>query len=155
MGLAHQKRFLSQGVPERFLFVRKQFKAYCPPVTRGRPWPAMAHCSIRKVGWVRNARAAGRVILRRGRRSEMVKINQKPQKIPEHLLHIADSIRLTGNVPGAHPASTSNYHFSCSDAEFALYDTSHFLDQYFSKIDTEVTHYYTLTINLTDRAPEG
>src|SRR3990172_4625531 len=28
--------------------------------------------------------------------------SQKPQPIPEHLLHIADSIRLIGNVPGAH-----------------------------------------------------
>jgi hypothetical protein len=27
--------------------------------------------------------------------------NQRPQPIPEHLLHVADSIRLIGNVPGA------------------------------------------------------
>lgn len=27
---------------------------------------------------------------------------QKPSPIPEHLLHVADSIRLIGNVPGAH-----------------------------------------------------
>jgi hypothetical protein len=73
---------------------------------------------------------------------------QKPQPIPEHLLHIADSIRLIGNVPGAHAADIVGYHFSRSDAEFALHAASHFLDQYFSKIDTEVSQYYTLTIDL-------
>lgn len=78
---------------------------------------------------------------------------QKPQPIPEHLLHIADSIRLIGNVPGAHAADIAGYHFSRSDAEFALYAASHFLDQYFSKIDTEVTQYYTLTVDLA-RASE-
>lgn len=78
---------------------------------------------------------------------------QKPQPIPEHLLHIADSIRLIGNVPGAHAADIAGYHFSRSDAEFALYAASHFLDQYFSKIDTEVSEYYTLTIDL-QQAPE-
>ena len=80
---------------------------------------------------------------------------QKPPSIPEHLLHIADSIRLIGNVPGAHPADISNYSFSRSDAEFALYATSHFLEQYFSKIDTEVTQYYTLTIDLSDGAEDS
>ena len=78
---------------------------------------------------------------------------QKPQPIPEHLLHIADSIRLIGNVPGAHAAEIAGYHFSRSDAEFALYAAGHFLDQYFSKIDTEVSQYYTLTIDL-QQAPE-
>jgi hypothetical protein len=78
---------------------------------------------------------------------------QKPQPIPEHLLHVADSIRLIGNVPGAHAADIAGYHFSRSDAEFALYAASHFLDQYFSKIDTEVSQYYTLTIDL-QQAPE-
>lgn len=72
--------------------------------------------------------------------------NQKPSLIPEHLLHVADSIRVIGNVPGAHATDIANYHFSRSDAEFALYATIHFLDQYFSKIDKEVTEYYTLTI---------
>ena len=42
----------------------------------------------------------------------------------------------------------ADYHFSRSDAEFALYATIHFLDQYFSKIDKEVTQYYTVTIDL-------
>ena len=78
---------------------------------------------------------------------------QRPQPIPEHLLHIADSIRLIGNVPGAHAADIPGYHFSRSDAEFALYAASHFLEQYFSKIDTEVSRYYTLTIDL-QQAPD-
>ena len=74
--------------------------------------------------------------------------NQKPSPIPEHLLHIADAIRLIGNVPGAHATDIANYHFSRSDAEFALYAVIHFLDQYFSKIDKEVTEYYQMTIDL-------
>jgi hypothetical protein len=76
--------------------------------------------------------------------------SQKPSPIPDHLLHVADSIRLVGNVPGAHASEIANYHFSRSDAEFALFATVHFLDQYFSKIDKEVTQYYTVTIGLTD-----
>jgi hypothetical protein len=75
---------------------------------------------------------------------------QKPSPIPDHLLHLADSVRLIGNVPGAHASDIANYHFSRCDAEFALYATVHFLDQYFSKIDKEVTEYYTVTIDLTD-----
>jgi hypothetical protein len=71
---------------------------------------------------------------------------QKPSPIPDHLLYLADSIRVIGNVPGAHAADIVNYHFSRGDAEFALYATTHFLDLYFSKIDKEVTQYYTLTI---------
>jgi hypothetical protein len=80
--------------------------------------------------------------------------SRKPRLIPEHLLHIADSIRVIGNVPGAHAADIVNYHFSRSDAEFALYATIHFLDQYFSKIDKDVTQYYTLTINLDGETEE-
>ena len=80
--------------------------------------------------------------------------SQKPLPIPEHLLHVADSIRLIGNVPGAHAADITNYSFSRSDAEFALYATTHFLEQYFSKIDTEVSQYYTLTIDLSDGAED-
>jgi len=75
---------------------------------------------------------------------------QKPSLIPEHLLHVADSIRVIGNVPGAHAADIANYHFSRSDAEFALYAATHFLDLYFSKIDKEITQYYTLNIDLND-----
>jgi len=78
---------------------------------------------------------------------------QKPSLIPEHLLHVADSIRVIGNVPGAHAADIANYHFSRSDAEFALYATIHVLDQYFLKIDKEVTQYYTLTVDFND-APQ-
>jgi hypothetical protein len=74
--------------------------------------------------------------------------NANPSPVPEHLLHIADSIRLIGNVPGTHAAAMEGYRFSRSDAEFALYATHHFLEQYFSKIDPEVTQYYTLTIDL-------
>jgi Domain of unknown function (DUF4145) len=73
---------------------------------------------------------------------------QAPSPIPEHLLHIADSIRVIGNVPGAHAVDLAADHFSRSDAEFALYATTHFLDQYFSKIDKEVTQYYSLTIDV-------
>ena len=79
---------------------------------------------------------------------------QKPSPIPDHLLHVADSIRVIGNVPGAHAADIANYFFSRSDAEFALYATTHFLDQYFSKIDKDVTQYYTLTIDLKDQPHE-
>jgi len=68
-------------------------------------------------------------------------------------LHVADSLRLIGNVPGAHAAEIANYHFSRSDAEFAVYAVTHFLDQYFSKIDKEVTQYYTVTIDLNDKSP--
>ena len=75
--------------------------------------------------------------------------NRKPLPIPEHLLHIADAVRLIGNVPGAHASDLANYHFSRSDAEFALYATTHFLDQYFSKIDQEVGRYYQVTIDLS------
>ena len=76
--------------------------------------------------------------------------NQNPPSIPDHLLHVADSIRVIGNVPGAHAADIPEYHFSRSDAEFALYATIHFLDQYFAKIDPEVTKYYRLTIDLNE-----
>lgn len=76
---------------------------------------------------------------------------QKPSPIPDHLLHVADSIRLIGNVPGAHAAEIPNYHFSRSDAEFTLYATIHFLDQYFSKIDQEVTQYYAVTIDVENK----
>ena len=79
---------------------------------------------------------------------------QKPSPIPDHLLHVADSIRVIGNVPGAHAADIADYHLSRSDAEFALYATTHFLEQYFSKIDKEVTQYYTLTIDLTEKTQE-
>ena len=72
------------------------------------------------------------------------------QPIPFHLLHVADSVRLIGNVPGAHAQEIEDYQFSRSDAEFALQATSHFVTQYFSKVDSEVTEYYSLSIELDD-----
>jgi HEPN domain-containing protein len=82
----------------------------------------------------------------------ITELRKEPAKpIPDHLLHIADSVRLIGNVPGAHAADLPNYQFTRSDAEYALYAVSHFLDQYFSKVDAEVTQYYELTIDLGDK----
>jgi len=74
----------------------------------------------------------------------------EPPIIPLHLLHLLDSVRLIGNVPGAHAEEIPDYPFSKSDAEFALASVHYFLDQYFSKIDPEVTQYYTLTIDLSE-----
>ncbi len=76
-----------------------------------------------------------------------------PPRIPEHLLHVLDSIRLIGNVPGAHPEDIEGYKFTKHDAEFALASVYYFLEQYFSKLDTEVNEYYTLTIDLGDDEP--
>jgi len=73
---------------------------------------------------------------------------QRPPSIPGHLLHVLDSIRVIGNVPGAHAAEVENYQFSAGDAEFVLASVHYFIRQYFSKIDTEVSKYYTLTIDL-------
>jgi hypothetical protein len=76
--------------------------------------------------------------------------NTNPATIPAHLLHIADSLRVLGNVPGAHAAEIRNYRFSRYDAEFAIGAIGYFVDQYFSKIDTEVGQYYGLSIDLSD-----
>jgi hypothetical protein len=73
---------------------------------------------------------------------------QQPPPIPAHLLHILDSIRVIGNVPGAHPVEIEGYKFSKLDAEFTLASIQYFIEQYFSQIDKEVTQYYTLTIDL-------
>jgi len=81
--------------------------------------------------------------------------NEITKPIPDHLLHIADSVRLVGNVPGAHAAEIPNYQFTRSDAEYALYAVSHFLHEYFNKIDTEVTRYYAITIDLTELNSSG
>jgi hypothetical protein len=80
--------------------------------------------------------------------------NDANRRIPAHLLHIADSVRLVGNVPGAHAADIPNYQFTRSDSEYALYAVSHFLHEYFNKIDTEVTEYYSLTVDLSG-SPNG
>ena len=74
--------------------------------------------------------------------------NQKPPPIPIHLLHVLDSIRVIGNVPGAHAVETEAYQFSKLDAEFALASVHFFVQQYFSKIDKEISKYYTLSIDL-------
>ena len=73
---------------------------------------------------------------------------QQPPPIPAHLLHILDSIRVIGNVPGAHPVEIEGYKFSKLDAEFTLASIQYFIEQYFSQIDKEVTQYYTLSIDL-------
>lgn len=78
--------------------------------------------------------------------------NQSPSKIPTHLLHLLDSIRVIGNVPGAHAAEIEGYQFSKSDAEFAIASVNYFVEQYFSKIDTKVLEYYTLTIDLNGKS---
>lgn len=71
-------------------------------------------------------------------------------KIPDHLLHVADSLRLLGNVPGAHPAEIKDYQFTKYDAEFATASTLYFVEQYFTKIDTEINSYYTISIDLNE-----
>jgi len=76
---------------------------------------------------------------------------QRPPIIPSHLLHLLDSIRLIGNVPGAHAVEIEGYRFTKSDAEYALATVHYFLEQYFSKIDSEVSTYYTLTIDLEEK----
>ena len=70
--------------------------------------------------------------------------------IPIHLLHVADSVRLVGNVPGAHAQEIKDYQFTRHNAEFALASAQHFVQQYFSKIDTDISNYYTLTIDFPD-----
>lgn len=80
--------------------------------------------------------------------NSMIQEFRNAAKIPVHLLHIADSLRVLGNVPGAHAAEIEGYRFSRYDAEFAIGAIGYFVDQYFSKIDTEVGQYYTLTIDL-------
>lgn len=75
---------------------------------------------------------------------------QQPPIIPIHLLHLLDSVRLIGNVPGAHAVEIEGYQFTKSDAEYALATVHYFLEQYFSKIDKEVTTYYTLTIDINN-----
>ena len=80
---------------------------------------------------------------------------QEPHQIPLHLLHVVDSVRLIGNIPGAHPVEIEGYKFSKHDAEFTLASVQYFLEQYFSKIDKEVSEYYTLTIDLAEAGDKG
>jgi len=80
--------------------------------------------------------------------NDLIKGFKGKNKIPDHLLHVADSLRLLGNIPGAHPAEIKGYHFTKYDAEFAIASALYFIEQYFTKIDTEVKSYYTLPIDL-------
>jgi hypothetical protein len=80
---------------------------------------------------------------------------KKTDKIPEHLLQVADSLRLLGNVPGAHPADISGYQFTRYDAEFGLAPVLYFNEQYFTKIDKDVRSYYSLEIDLSEQPPKG
>jgi hypothetical protein len=66
---------------------------------------------------------------------------------------VVDSIRVIGNVPAAHPEEIEGYKFSKIDAEFTFASTQYFIDQYFSKIDKEMSEYYTLTIELNKDHP--
>jgi len=75
---------------------------------------------------------------------------ERPPSIPIHLLHVVDSIRVIGNVPAAHAEEIEGYNFSKIDAEFTLVSTQYFIEQYFSKIDKEVSEYYSLTIDLNE-----
>jgi HEPN domain-containing protein len=51
---------------------------------------------------------------------DLISACKKTDKIPAHLLQVADSLRLLGNVPGAHPADIPGYQFTRYDAEFGL-----------------------------------
>lgn len=73
---------------------------------------------------------------------------ENPSPIPIHLLHVLDSIRVIGNIPGAHPVEIKDYKFSKMDAEFTLASLQYFIDQYFSQIDKDISKYYTLSIDL-------
>ena len=68
------------------------------------------------------------------------------KKIPDHMLHAADSLRTLGNVPGAHAADIKDYQFTKYDAEFALSTFLYFNEQYFTKVDTDIRTYYEITI---------
>jgi HEPN domain-containing protein len=66
---------------------------------------------------------------------DLIKAFKETDKIPEHLLQVADSLPLLGNVPGAHPADIPGYQFTRYDAEFGLASVLYFSEQYFTKID--------------------
>jgi len=82
--------------------------------------------------------------------NDLIKGFRGKGNIPDHLLHVANSLRLLGNVPGAHPAKIKDYQFTKYDAEFAIASLLYFAEQYFTKIDSEVTSYYAVSIDLTD-----
>ncbi len=78
--------------------------------------------------------------------NDLITAFRNAKAIPEHLLYAADSLRTLGNVPGAHAADIKDYCFTKYDAEFALSTLLYFNEQYFTKVDTEVRNYYTMTI---------
>jgi hypothetical protein len=59
---------------------------------------------------------------------------EKTSFLPKHWLKILDSIRLIGNVPGAHPVAIPKYKFTLDDALLALQNTGAFLKAYYSQI---------------------
>ncbi|HYA14534.1 MAG TPA: PaeR7I family type II restriction endonuclease [Syntrophales bacterium] len=83
--------------------------------------------------------------------NELIKGFKGKGKIPDHLLYVADSLRLLGNVPGAHAAEIKDYQFTRYDAEFAIASMLYFGEQYFTKIDSEVTSYFTVSIDLSEQ----
>jgi HEPN domain-containing protein len=78
--------------------------------------------------------------------NDLISAFRTAKAIPEHLLFAADSLRTLGNVPGAHAADIKDYQFTKYDAEFALSTLIYFNEQYFTKVDSDVRTYYTLTI---------
>jgi len=81
--------------------------------------------------------------------NDLINAFKAAKKVPEHLLQVADSLRLLGNVPGAHAADIPDYQFTRYDAEFAFASLLYFNEQYFTKIDTDVRSYYTIEIDLS------
>lgn len=78
----------------------------------------------------------------------------KPDVIPKHWISVLDSVRLIGNVPGAHPEK-KEYKYSRVDADVALLQTVSFLEAYLSKIDKDVDSVYTLKIDVNDEKEES
>ena len=64
---------------------------------------------------------------------------EKTSFIPKHWLKILDSIRLIGNVPGAHLVAIPKYKFVKEDALLSLQNTDAFLKAYFSQIIQQAT----------------
>lgn len=87
--------------------------------------------------------------------NDLINALKAAKKMPEHLLQVADSLRLLGNVPGAHAADIPDYQFSRYDAEFAFASLLYFNEQYFTKIDKDVRSYYSIEIDLSDTTAKG
>lgn len=82
--------------------------------------------------------------------NDLINAFRGTKKIPEHLLQVADSLRLLGNVPGAHPVDIPDYQFTRYDAEFGLASLLYFNEQYFTKIDKDVRSYYSIEIDFSE-----